>query len=101
MVSLPTLKSVILILLHESADASYTEIDLSDGAMWDQFGAAQSYREQTMAYVRYSLGIDAVQPAVTNRIILNFEVIGAALRASYSLGMSERPYLYHLYLGPA
>lgn len=77
---------MLLILLYDNADASCSEIDLSNGAMWDRFDAAQSYREQTIAYVRYSLGIDAMQPVVNNQVILNFEVIGTALRASYSLG---------------
>lgn len=77
---------MIFILLYEFVDTPRAEIDLSDGAMWDRYDAAESYRGQTIAYVRYSLGIDAVQPIVTNRVILNFEVIGAALRASYSLG---------------
>ncbi|KAF2008694.1 terpenoid synthase [Aaosphaeria arxii CBS 175.79] len=61
------------------------EIDLSDGTMWNEFGAAQSYREQTIAYVRYSLGIDVDKPSIENRIILNFDPIGAAVRGRYTL----------------
>lgn len=66
------------------------EIDLSDGAMWDEFGAAQSYREQTIAYVRYSLGIDSERPDVENPIILNFEPIGSAVKERYTLGIISR-----------
>ncbi|KAF2815340.1 terpenoid synthase [Mytilinidion resinicola] len=61
------------------------EIDLSDGTLWNAFGAAQLYRDQTLAYVRYTLGIDAARPPVTNRIILMFAPIGAAVRERYSL----------------
>lgn len=61
------------------------EIDVSDGIMWNEFGAAQIYREQTIAYIRYSLGIDAQCPNVQNHIILSFESIGSALREHYSL----------------
>ncbi|KAH8704346.1 isoprenoid synthase domain-containing protein [Phaeosphaeriaceae sp. PMI808] len=69
------------------------EIDLSDGTMWDAFGAAQIYRTQTLAYVRWSLGIDSVQPLnITNRIILNFAPIGAACRAHYSLAQNKMVY---------
>jgi hypothetical protein len=68
------------------------EIDLSDGAMWNSFDTAQEYRNQTLAYVRYTLGIDGVCPDVTNRIILNFAPIGAALKESYSIQQRVRMY---------
>lgn len=61
------------------------EIDLSDGTLWNEFGQAQTYREQTIAYVRYSLGIDSKRPVVQNEIILNFEPIGVALCENYTL----------------
>lgn len=36
------------------------EIDLADGPMWDEFSAAQIYHNETLSYLRYSLGIDPV-----------------------------------------
>lgn len=60
--------------------------------MWDEFGAAQIYREQTLAYVRYTLGIDAEPPKVTNRIILNFAPIGEACRNVYTLEQNKMVY---------
>jgi hypothetical protein len=68
------------------------EIDLSDGAMWNSFDTAQDYRNQTLAYVRYTLGMDEICPDVTNRIILNFAPIGAALKAAYSMQQRIRMY---------
>jgi len=68
------------------------EIDLNDGTMWDEFGAAQVYRDETLAYVRYSLGIDESCPEVHNRIILNFEPIGAAVKKTYNLEQRKMVY---------
>jgi hypothetical protein len=70
------------------------EIDLNDGTMWDEFGAAQIYRDQTLAYVRYSLDIETQRrcPEVTNRIILNFAPIGAALKKAYTLDQRKMVY---------
>ena len=70
------------------------EIDHSDGSLCDELGAAQVYRNQTLAYMRYSLGLDKrdYDPAITNRIILNFASIGAALKKSYTLEQRERVY---------
>ena len=68
------------------------EIDLNDGTMWDEFGAAQIYRGQTLAYVRYTLGIDSICPEVSNRIILNFAPIGAALKSTYTLEQNKMVY---------
>ncbi len=53
--------------------------------MWNEFSSAQIYREQTIAYVRYSLGIDTERPDINNRIILNFEPIGSAVKERYTL----------------
>ncbi|KAF2704887.1 terpenoid synthase [Pleomassaria siparia CBS 279.74] len=67
------------------------EIDLNNGTVWDEFSAAQLYREQTLAYVRYTLGIETgACLLITNRIILNFASIGAALKAAYTLEQNER-----------
>lgn len=68
------------------------EIDLNDGTMWDEFGAAQVYRDQTLAYVRYSLGIDEGSPEVDSPIILNFAPIGAALKKAYTLEQRKMVY---------
>jgi hypothetical protein len=53
--------------------------------MWDDAGAAQICREQTIAFIRYTLGIDQDQPTVQNQIILNFGPIGVAIRGYYTL----------------
>jgi hypothetical protein len=68
------------------------EIDLNDSTMWKEFGAAQVYRDQTLAYVRYTLGIDKDRPEVSNRIILNFAPIGAALMKAYTLDQRKLVY---------
>jgi hypothetical protein len=70
------------------------EIDVNDGTMWDEFAAAQVYRDQTLAYVRYCLGIDSegTCPEVNNHIILNFAPIGAAIKEQYSLAQRKRVY---------
>jgi hypothetical protein len=70
------------------------EIDLNDGSLWDEFDAAQIYRNQTLAYVRYCLGIDSEEacPEVTNHIILNFAPIGAAIKKTYSPAQRKRVY---------
>jgi hypothetical protein len=68
------------------------EIDLNDGTMWEEFGAAQIYREQTLSYVRYTLGIDSEVPSVCNRIILNFAPIGEACRKAYTLEQNKMVY---------
>jgi hypothetical protein len=70
------------------------EIDLNDGTMWDEFGAAQMYRDQTLAYVRYTLDIDSnkVCPEVNNGIILNFAPIGAAVKDAYTLEQRRMVY---------
>jgi hypothetical protein len=62
-----------------------TEIDISEGAMWNDFEEAQRYRDQTLAYVRFALGLDAVDPVVQHPIILNFAPIGAAIRERYDV----------------
>lgn len=70
------------------------EIDHSDGTMCDEFGAAQLYRDQTLAYMRYSLGLnDSLHdPSITNPIILNFGPVGDALRNIYTREQRQRVY---------
>ena len=53
--------------------------------MWNDFEEAQRYRDQTLAYVRFALGLDTVDPVVQHPIILNFEPIGAAIRERYDV----------------
>jgi hypothetical protein len=53
--------------------------------MYADSHAAQIYREQTIAFLRYALGIDAKRPNVRNHIILSFEHIGVAVREHYTL----------------
>ncbi|KAF2008972.1 terpenoid synthase [Aaosphaeria arxii CBS 175.79] len=60
------------------------EIDHSDGAMWDDHHAAQLYREETLAYIRFSLGLSNLDPEPSNEIILTFDTIGSAVRKAYS-----------------
>ncbi|KAJ4380715.1 hypothetical protein N0V86_004076 [Didymella sp. IMI 355093] len=61
------------------------QFDDNGGSMWDDAGAAQICREQTIAFIRYTLGIDKDQPTVQNQIILNFEPIGVAIKGYYTL----------------
>jgi hypothetical protein len=68
------------------------EIDLADGPMWNDFSAAQIYRNETLSYLRYSLGIDPFCPPVKNRIILNFAPIGDVIRERYNLVQRMRVY---------
>jgi hypothetical protein len=70
------------------------EIDHSDGTMCDEFGAAQAYRNQTLAYMRYSLGLEDIlhDPSITNPIILNFAPVGDALRSIYTREQRQRVY---------
>jgi hypothetical protein len=68
------------------------EIDLNDSTMWKEFGAAQVYRDQTLAYVRYTLGMDKDCPEVYHRVIFNFAPIGAALKKHYTLDQREMVY---------
>jgi len=59
------------------------EVDNLHGAVWGDWTAAQEYREKTIAYVRYTVGLDSHCPEVTNRIILGFKVIGDAIKDEY------------------
>ncbi|KAF2642484.1 FAD/NAD(P)-binding domain-containing protein [Massarina eburnea CBS 473.64] len=69
------------------------EIDRKYGSMWNEFSAAQLYRQQTLAYVRYTLGMDTIpSPPVTNIVILSFEPVGAALKATYTLEKNKMVY---------
>ncbi|CAI6339886.1 unnamed protein product [Periconia digitata] len=68
------------------------QIDVNDGAMWNETAAAQTHREQTLAYVRYALGLDdddAARPPISNPLILNFERVGAALKEAYTVEQNE------------
>lgn len=60
--------------------------------MYADSHAAQIYRKQTIAFLRYALGIDTVRPNVQNKIILCFETIGVAVREHYT------PEKCHLFL---
>ncbi|KAF2655196.1 terpenoid synthase [Lophiostoma macrostomum CBS 122681] len=68
------------------------EIDISEGAMWNDFDEAQRYRDQTLAYVRFALGLDAVDQVVHHPIILNFKPIGEAIRHRYDIFRREIVY---------
>lgn len=52
--------------------------------MYADSQAAQIYRGQTMAFLRYALGVDNKRPDVQNHIILSFETIGVAVREHYT-----------------
>ena len=66
------------------------EIDLSTGSLWDDVDSYQSYRAETLDYVRLYLGLScdrdrrSVKPSL--QIIRGFEVIGKALRNVYNVG---------------
>lgn len=52
--------------------------------MYADSQTAQVYREQTISFLRYALGVDAKRPDVHNPIILSFETIGVAVREHYT-----------------
>ena len=60
--------------------------------MWDDFGAAQVHCDQTLAYMRYSLGLQDDCPSIHDRIILNFGPIGKTFKAAY--GFDQRRIIY-------
>ncbi|KAF2110741.1 isoprenoid synthase domain-containing protein [Lophiotrema nucula] len=68
------------------------EIDISDGSMYEDFSNAQLYREQTLAFARYSLGFDNEEPEVENKIIRAFAPIGLALNDVYDTPHREMVY---------
>ncbi|KAF2756046.1 terpenoid synthase [Pseudovirgaria hyperparasitica] len=70
------------------------EIDTPTGFCSDDFGAAQRYREKTLEFVAATLGLSAskITPAPRNAIIQSFDVVGDALRTSYSLDQRRRFY---------
>ncbi|KAF3047863.1 terpene cyclase [Didymella keratinophila] len=60
------------------------QFDDVQGSMYADSHAAQMYREQTIAFLRYALGIDVERPNVQNKIIVSFEAIGVAVRKHYT-----------------
>ena len=66
------------------------ELDMDDGSLWDDFERSQSYRAETMDYVRLCLGLsdsrNDSKVHLVPKIICNFEVIGKAIRDAYSRG---------------
>jgi len=70
------------------------EIDSAAGSMWEDWEAAQAYRQETIEYVRWTLGLapDGEKPKTQNHIILSFEVIGTAIRDSCTTGQRQMVY---------
>lgn len=67
------------------------EVDNSDSAIVDDVSAAQIYHDQTTAYVRWTLGLDATKPTgITSPVILCFTPIGEALKNAYDMGQRQR-----------
>jgi len=78
------------------------EIDEPTGAFSTDFAGAQAYRERTLRFVGHCLGLNdtsssssgedkhegALRPQ--NEIVQSFDVIGAALRASYNWSQCQR-----------
>ena len=68
----------------------YPEIDNATGSMWEDWESAQRFRQDTIQYVEYSLGLAHAgqkPPEPENPIIQAFEVIGVAIRDSCNLCM--------------
>ncbi|GME45697.1 Terpenoid synthase [Neofusicoccum parvum] len=62
------------------------EIDSSLGSMGDDLESAQTYRYETIQFVKETLGL--APPSETppsNKIIRNFEIVGKALREAYTV----------------
>ncbi|KAB2575861.1 (E)-2-epi-beta-caryophyllene synthase [Lasiodiplodia theobromae] len=67
------------------------EIDSSLGSMGDDLESAQTYRFETIQFVKETLGLaprSATPPS--NKIIRNFEVVGDALREAYTVEQRQR-----------
>ena len=65
-----------------------TEIDELGGAVYNDFQGAQDVRRETITYVTHCLGFEISKPLVkpTNKIILDFKVVGDALCKVFTLG---------------
>jgi hypothetical protein len=64
-----------------------TEIDAEVGRLAGDLKAAGKFRDDTLRFMRYSLGLSqSTCPTPDNRIIAFFRVIGDAARESYTLG---------------
>ncbi|KAL1653509.1 hypothetical protein SLS61_004019 [Didymella pomorum] len=61
-----------------------TEFDDVQGSMYADSHAAQIYREQTISFLRFALGINSERPNVQNKIIVSFDAIGVAVRKHYN-----------------
>ncbi|KAL1640030.1 hypothetical protein SLS58_007297 [Diplodia intermedia] len=67
------------------------EIDSSLGSMGDDLESAQTYRFETIQFVKETLGLAPRSPTPpANKIIRNFEVVGDALRAAYTPAQRRR-----------
>lgn len=67
------------------------EIDSSLGSMGDDLESAQTYRFETIQFIKESLGLAPRSPTPpANKIIRNFEVVGQALREAYTPAQRRR-----------
>ena len=70
----------------------FVEIDMDDGALWDDTKTSDSYRNETLDYVQACLEVRSGPyfdpPRSGNATIQAFETIGTALRQAYNYGLS-------------
>lgn len=69
------------------------EIDAEVGDLAGDFQAAQTFRQETINYIRYCLKLsedDAPRPVPPNQIIAFFKVIGDVACETYDLGKTRR-----------
>lgn len=69
------------------------EIDAEVGDLAGDFEAAQTFRQETINYIRHCLRLsedNAPRPVPPNQIIAFFKVIGDAACETYDLGKTRR-----------
>ena len=75
------------LLVYKLVTNIFIEIDAEVGALSGDFQAAQDYRNETIRYIKWCLGLSTEQVAVPeNKIIAFFKIIGDAVRDSFSAG---------------
>lgn len=77
---------------------SELEIDAEVGDLSSDFQAAQTFRQETINYIRYCLKLsedDTTKPVPPNQIIAFFKVIGDAACETYDLSKTCRPISLH------
>ena len=63
---------------------------MDNGSLWDDFERSQTYRAETLGYVRLCLGLPCencwTEAKAPTKIIRNFDIVGSAIRNTYTTG---------------